>query len=62
MLTPSSVHIPAAMGGLSIRGTDKKWKNLIISDIITYAKLKGISFVEAYKQVVSSIYSGKESK
>ena len=56
-ITPSSVHIPSAMGGLSIRGRGKKWVNLDMSDVDTYAKDKGMSFVDAYKQLVSNLYN-----
>ena len=57
MPTLSSVHIPSAMNNLSIRSRGKKWKNLAMTDVDKYAKEKGLSFVDAYKQLVSDLYN-----
>lgn len=53
MPTVQSVHIPSAMNTISIRGRGKKWKDLSILDVSEYAKLKGISFVSAYRTLSS---------
>ena len=59
-ITTGSVHSPAAMGSLSIRGRGKKWKNLSISKVNEFARNKGITFVEAYRVLTSKIYKGEE--
>ena len=59
-LTVGSVHVPSAMNTISIRGRGKKWKALSMSDVYNYSNSKSISFVDAYKEMCSNLYSNEE--
>ena len=58
-ITPSSVHEPTAMGSLSIRGRGKKENHISMREIEDFAKIKGVTFVRAYRYLTSKLY--KES-
>lgn len=59
-LSVSSVHVPSAMNGLSIRGRGKKWKQLSISDVQDFAIKKSITFVQAYTEMCSKLLKNEE--
>ena len=61
-MTVGSVHVPSAMGGLSVRGRGKKWKFISRYQIEEFACKKGISFVQAYRHLTSEAYCSDGEK
>ena len=63
MPTVSSVHSPQALNTISIRGGGPKKKEFSIYEISEYAKVKGMSFVVAFRELIGNAFcSDKEKK
>ena len=57
MPTVSSVHSPQAINTISVRGYGPKKKEYSIDEISEYAKVKGKSFVVAFRELIGSACS-----
>ena len=60
MPSVSSVHSPAALNTISIRGHGKKWRNLSVDEIMNYAQKHKCSFVCAHNTLMNKAFEDKD--